>query len=316
MSLPNTGSVTVDVVEYGTRFTHRRSVSQAPDTAPATPSARRTAKPAITQVPIGTRSGTSSPSNVSVMPPVDGRPPGAPKEPNDPVARCRALRSACRWASARRPATARSRPGRSGSGGGTSRPAMSRLPSRTISAMTPAAMNRPACAPSRVQNTLSKPTLLVPDRVGPQVDARGGEDQQRDDRDDADDEPGAAHHRAERRRAGRRRPGRRRGAGKACSGAGSLPCGGAGVERSPMGVGSVGPAASPASSVESAPSCAASSPSSAASRLGLVVVVRGTLAVARRLVRVVVGEAAFRLGAPALELAHELVEEVAHRARV
>ena len=61
MSRPKIGSVTtVCVGENGTRLIHSSSVSQAPDTAPATPSARSTATAAMAQVPSGTRSGMSS----------------------------------------------------------------------------------------------------------------------------------------------------------------------------------------------------------------------------------------------------------------
>ena len=51
MSRPKIGSVTVCVGENGTRLTHSIRVSQAPETAPATPSARSTAMPPITQRP-------------------------------------------------------------------------------------------------------------------------------------------------------------------------------------------------------------------------------------------------------------------------
>jgi hypothetical protein len=68
MSFPNTGSVTELVGENGTRFTHSRSVSQAPETAPATPMARSTANRATTHVPTGTRLGMSSVSNTNPGP--------------------------------------------------------------------------------------------------------------------------------------------------------------------------------------------------------------------------------------------------------
>ena len=107
MSRPKIGSATVWVGENGTRWIHSSSVSQTPVTAPAMPSASRTATPARTQVPIGTRSGMSSASNVKrqLAGPPD-RAAGRPNGPNEPpVARSRALCSAWRWASASRPAT-------------------------------------------------------------------------------------------------------------------------------------------------------------------------------------------------------------------
>ena len=82
--------------------------------------------------------------------PPTGRPGPAPMRPE---------RSAWRWASVRRSAIWRSRPGFSGSGGGARRPASHRLNSRTTSAMTSVPRKRPTWTPMRVQKTLSKPTL-------------------------------------------------------------------------------------------------------------------------------------------------------------
>ena len=155
MSRPKIGSVLRPVPsgEKGTRWIHSSSVDQAPDTLPAMPSAMNTATMAMPQTANGTRSGTSSPSN---RPPATSsremRTPGPHGLPG-PV--MRAVMSAWRWASARRPTVSRIRPGRSGSGGGARRPASHRFRNSAMSATTSAPTNSPSWAPRRVQKTES-----------------------------------------------------------------------------------------------------------------------------------------------------------------
>ena len=72
----------------------------------------------------------------------------------------RAFRSAWRCVSVSRSVIVRRRPGRSGSGGGESRPASHRLPSRITSETRNAMTNSQNWDPRRVQNTPSNPTDL------------------------------------------------------------------------------------------------------------------------------------------------------------
>ncbi len=164
MSLPKIGSVTAPVVEYGTRWTHSWIVSHAPATAPATPSATRSDRPAMAHLASGAMSGTSpasKPAPPTRMPEPKG-PPGPNGLPplNGGSPRSRALCSVCRCDSVQRSIVSLRRPGLDGSRGGTMRPAIQRLASRKASVATRPMANSPACAPRRVQNTLSKPTLL------------------------------------------------------------------------------------------------------------------------------------------------------------
>ena len=313
MSLPKIGSVTVWVGENGTRLIHSSSVSQAPDTAPATPSARSTAKPAMTHVPIGTRSGTSSPSNVSVMPPPDGRPPGAPNDPNDAG---RALAGVALGLALGLGEASGDGPEPAGPFGIGRRhePVREQQVAEQDDQRDEAGRDEQARLGAEPgPEHAVEADALVPDGVGPEVDARGRKDEEREDRDDADAEPGAAHDRAERRRPGP--------VIRAADGAPGGSSGG-GVpalrrrRRREVRWGS-------ARRVRRPRPLRRPRPRRRARRrrrrrpvgLGLVVVVvRRTVGVAGRPVRVVLGRAAFRLGAASLELAHELVEQVAHRA--
>ena len=87
MSRPKIGSTTVCVGENGTRWIHSSSVSHAPVTAPATPSASSTATPAMAHVPSGTTSGMSSASKLKLSSPPPDRAPAAPNGPNGPAGR-------------------------------------------------------------------------------------------------------------------------------------------------------------------------------------------------------------------------------------
>ena len=108
------------------------------------------------------------------MPPAGRRPPGPPNGPERaPVARCRALRSACRCASARRPATARSWPGRSGSGGGTSRFAMQQVAEQDDQRHDAGRDEQPDLRADPGPEHAVEADAAEPDRVGPQVDAGG-----------------------------------------------------------------------------------------------------------------------------------------------
>ena len=160
----------------------------------------------------------------------------------------RAERSAWRWASVRRSATWRSRPGFSGSGGGARRPARYRLNNSTARAMTRVPRKRPATpdADAGPEDGVEA-DALVPDRVGPEVDAGAGQEDDEGDQDDADHEPHAAQDRPAGSGVRRRHRGRPRAASRAGREAGRRP-------RSPwsrvrerrrIGVGSPEPAAGP-----------------------------------------------------------------------
>ena len=214
MSRPNTGSTT----DCGRRerhagASHSSSVSHAPATAPATPSASSTATsgddPGADRDDVGHVLRVEHERRRRPGPPG----PAGPVRAGPPVGRAmRALRSAWRWASARRPATSRSRPGPLGIGGRHEPAGEPQVAAAaTTSAIATAADEQPDLRPEPVQKTLSKPTRLVPDGVGPEVDARRASrmTSRTTTATTATRSRRAPQHRAARRAAARRRPGRR-----------------------------------------------------------------------------------------------------------
>ena len=162
MSRPKTGSETDAVELKGTWLRQSRTVSQRPDTDAASASETRTATAAASQTAIGVRSGISI-STADPRPGQSGRrywpgpelpngpPPNGPPRPSprpSSVPDCISCSS-----------QPRTRLRRFGSGGGTSRPAIQRLPSRNSSARASTSRNSPTCALRRAQNTSPKPTL-------------------------------------------------------------------------------------------------------------------------------------------------------------
>ena len=236
-----------------------------------------------------------------------GRPARSLAGPGGPTAGRRSGRFVEPVEPAAEPCRRRTGPRRPAARGGR---ASQRLPSRTTRASTSPPTNSPTCAPRRVQKTASKPTLAIPDRIGPRGRARrrAHDDTMTSDDDDRDrprpscrriprpaavvraaDGPSAGAARA----AGRRRRGR-------------LPTAGA-ADRERFGlVGVVGLVAPSSTSSGSRPrrssSVVVAPGSGSSSRLGPR---SGRSAAGRR-------RRPARLGLAASKLVHELVEQFAH----
>ncbi len=307
MSRPNTGSATVPVGEYGTRWIQSRIVSQVPDTAPAMPSASRTARPAITQRPTGTRSGIASGSKASAMSArgrarAAGRAERAERAANRPDPRV-PLRLPLRLRDAPGDGPQAARP--LGIGGRDEPVGDEQVADEDDQrAEQRRAEQAPLGAEARPEHAVEA-DAPVPDRVGPQVDARAEQqddaEHDDDDRDDADtsrDGPegrglgavvGTAD-RAGRRARGAPAPAAARAERDGLAG-GWVSLVARGVRRRARLI--------PAPVAVAVPAVAAPGLRLPARLVALVPVARVRLA-------------PLRLGAPTLELAHEVVEQVAH----
>ena len=194
MSRPKIGSTTVWVGENGTRWIHSSSVSHAPGHGARDAERQQHGDPGDGPRPerddVGHVLGVEAEARARHRP-TARRPPRTARTSR----RSRGSGRCARPGAGRRRAGRRRscrRPGRSGSTGGVRRFASRRLPRSTISARRPAPDEQARLdAEARPEHAVVA-DALVPDGVGPEVDARGEQHEDREDRDEGDPDPGAA----------------------------------------------------------------------------------------------------------------------------